>query len=124
MMQVAEPPARIKKKGPAIAPDIKPTPVVLVVEEVQPDPSLEGGWNLIIYNDDFNTREYVAGLLSSICGLTDDRAYDVMMTAHKFGMAVVGEYTKKVSEEYCEALRAGGVFCDVSKADGEDPAPA
>lgn len=56
---MAEPPARVKKKGPALAPDVAPTPVVLVVEEAKPDPQKEGGYNLIIYNDDFNTREYV-----------------------------------------------------------------
>lgn len=57
-----------------------------------------------------------------MCGLTDDRAYDVMMTAHKFGLAVVGEYSKETSTQYCEALRGGGVFCDVVSAEeGGEP---
>ena len=61
-----------------------------------------------------------ARTLTMVCQLSDDRAYDVMMMAHRHGSAVVGEYTKDVAESYCEGLRAAGIGCDVTKADSPE----
>jgi ATP-dependent Clp protease adapter protein ClpS len=58
-----------------------------------------------------------ARMLKTVCALDDDRAYDVMMQAHRFGFAVVGQYPKEECEVYCETLRGAGIMCDVSKAD-------
>lgn len=33
-----------------------------------------------------------------VCQLTDDQAYEVMMQAHKFGSAVVGQYSQETAE--------------------------
>lgn len=55
-----------------------------------------------------------------VCALTDDQAYDVMMTAHKNGFAVVGQYTKETADGYCDGLKAAGIYCDVEKADSPE----
>lgn len=55
-----------------------------------------------------------------VCQLTDDHAYDVMMAAHRYGSAVVGEYSKEVAEGYCEGLLAAGIGCAVEKADSKE----
>ena len=65
--------------------DLGPSPVILVVEQTDSETQLDGGWELILYNDEVNSRHHVARSLTTVCQLSDDQAYDVMMTAHKNG---------------------------------------
>lgn len=70
-------------------------------------------WILRIYNDNINTREYVAVCLVQIVGLCETRAYYTMQDAHDNGIAKVGEYNQEVAECYEEQLQERGVMCDV-----------
>ncbi|GAB5031789.1 atp-dependent clp protease adaptor protein [Nannochloropsis oceanica] len=112
----------VQPAKPKITPqtDLGPSPVILVVEQTESETQLDGGWELILYNDEVNSRHHVARSLTTVCQLSDDQAYDVMMTAHKNGFAVVGEYTQEVAEGYCEGLRGVGIGCDVTKADSPE----
>ena len=74
---------------------------------------------LRIYNDDVNTREYVAICLVEVVGLCESRAYYTMQDAHRNGIAKVGEYNPEVAECYEEQLTDRGVVCDVVDANGE-----
>mmetsp|Transcript_13748 Transcript_13748/g.29539 ORF Transcript_13748/g.29539 Transcript_13748/m.29539 type:complete len:245 (+) Transcript_13748:1-735(+) len=78
-----------------------------------------GDWILRIYNDNINTREYVAVCLVQVVGLCESRAYYTMQDAHHNGIAKVGEYNQEVAECYEEQLIDRGVMCDVVSADGE-----
>lgn len=40
-----------------------------------------------------------------VCQLTDDQAYEVMMQAHKYGSAVVGQYSQETAEVRRHVLR-------------------
>jgi hypothetical protein len=81
----------VEPAKPKVAPgtDLGPSPVILVVEETEARSELDGGWELILYNDEVNSRHHVARTLTSVCQLTDDRAYEVMMTAHRQGRRVL-----------------------------------
>ena len=70
-------------------------------------------WILRIYNDNINTREYVAVCLVQVVGLCESRAYYTMQDAHDNGIAKVGEYNQEVAECYEEQLVERGIMCDV-----------
>lgn len=72
-----------------------------------------GEWLLRIYNDNINTREYVAVCLVQVTGLCESRAYYTMQQAHQHGIAKVGEYDQEVAECYEEQLIERGIVCDV-----------
>lgn len=74
---------------------------------------------LRIYNDNINTREYIAVCLVQVVGLCESRAYFTMQDAHQNGIAKVGEYNHEVAECYEEQLGERGVMCDVISAGGE-----
>jgi ATP-dependent Clp protease adapter protein ClpS len=43
------------------------------------------GWEIRLWNDPVNKREFVARCLSTICGKSDTESYQIMMQAHKNG---------------------------------------
>jgi ATP-dependent Clp protease adapter protein ClpS len=43
------------------------------------------GWEIRLWNDPFNKREFVARCLSAICNKSDTESYQIMMQAHKNG---------------------------------------
>jgi ATP-dependent Clp protease adaptor protein ClpS len=67
---------------------------------------------VILINDDYTPREFVVMILKSEFRMGEDRAYAVMMTAHRKGACVVAVFTKDVAET--KATRA----TDAGKAKG------
>jgi ATP-dependent Clp protease adaptor protein ClpS len=78
-----------------------------------------GGWAVRLFNDPMNKREFVALCLSKIVGLSDGQAYQVMMQAHKNGVAVVGRFDLERAELYKTALNDNGLTCDMVPVDDE-----
>lgn len=76
-------------------------------------------WEVRIYNDGVNTREFVARCLVQVTGLSEMAAYQTMMTAHHNGLAVVGRYPYERAEMYHEALKTNGILCDLVEVDSE-----
>jgi len=70
-----------------------------------------------IYNDGLNTREFVARCLVQYAGLGELAAYRTMMQAHQNGIAVVGRYVYEVAEMYHDALKNNGIICDITPVD-------
>lgn len=63
---------------------------------------------VILINDDFTPREFVTIVLKQVFGMGPERAYGVMMTAHRKGCCVVAVYTRDVAEtKATEATDAG-----------------
>ncbi|KAL3764819.1 hypothetical protein ACHAWU_006236 [Discostella pseudostelligera] len=81
--------------------------------------SHDGEYLLRIYNDNINTREYVAVCLVQVVGLCESRAFYTMQQAHQNGIAKVGEYIQEVAECYEEQLTEKGIVCDVISAGGK-----
>ena len=49
-------------------------------------------FNVVMYNDDFTTMEFVVEVLVDIFHKDEVTAQSIMMNVHKNGMAVVGKY--------------------------------
>ncbi len=49
-------------------------------------------FNVIMYNDDFTTMEFVVEILVDIFHKDEVTAQSIMMNVHKNGQAVVGKY--------------------------------
>lgn len=76
-------------------------------------------WEVRIYNDGINTREFVARCLVQIAGLTEMAAYQTMMHAHQNGLAVVGRYPYERAEMYHDALKTNGIMNDLVPVEDE-----
>ncbi|MDF2119752.1 ATP-dependent Clp protease adapter ClpS [Roseiarcaceae bacterium H3SJ34-1] len=67
---------------------------------------------VILINDDFTPREFVVAILKGEFRMSEDQAYQVMMTAHRKGACVVAVFTQDVAETKAtratEAGRAKG----------------
>lgn len=49
--------------------------------------------NVVFYNDDFTTKDFVVEVLISIFNKPADEAEFLMETVHEQGVAVIGKYT-------------------------------
>jgi ATP-dependent Clp protease adaptor protein ClpS len=67
---------------------------------------------VILLNDDYTPREFVVAVLKGEFHMTEDQAFNVMITAHKKGACVVAVFTRDVAETKAtratEAGRAKG----------------
>ncbi len=55
-------------------------------------------YKVILLNDDFTPREFVVQVLKAVFRMNAERAYHVMMTAHRRGACVIAVYTRDVAE--------------------------
>lgn len=53
---------------------------------------------VILINDDYTPREFVVIVLKGEFHMTEDQAYNVMITAHRKGACVVAVFTRDVAE--------------------------
>lgn len=111
--------------GPAVLDRPAAAPTKKRSSEAQRSPAKERksvgseAWEVRIYNDGVNTREFVARCLVQVAGLSEVAAYQTMMTAHHNGLAVVGRYPYERAEMYHEALKTNGILCDLVEVDSE-----
>jgi ATP-dependent Clp protease adaptor protein ClpS len=55
-------------------------------------------YKVILLNDDFTPREFVVEVLKAVFRMSAERAYAVMMTAHRKGACVIAVFTKDVAD--------------------------
>src|SRR5215213_10922996 len=55
-------------------------------------------YKVILLNDDYTPREFVVMVLNAVFRMNADRAYHVMMTAHRRGACVIAVYTQDVAD--------------------------
>lgn len=55
-------------------------------------------YKVLLINDDFTPREFVTMVLQAVFRMGPETGYRVMMTAHKFGKAVVVVCAKDIAE--------------------------
>jgi ATP-dependent Clp protease adaptor protein ClpS len=86
-------------------------------------------YNVILLNDDHHSMEFVIEVLCKALGYNVERAYQLMMTAHNSGRAVVWTGPKEVAELKCEQIRTfhekrqdgkefGPLGCEIEPAPG------
>lgn len=55
-------------------------------------------YKVILLNDDYTPREFVVQVLKAVFRMNAERAYHVMMTAHRRGACVIAVYARDVAE--------------------------
>ena len=66
--------------------------------KVKPKTARPPLYKVILLNDDFTPREFVVQVLKAVFRMNAERAYHVMMTAHRRGACVIAVYTKDVDD--------------------------
>jgi ATP-dependent Clp protease adaptor protein ClpS len=89
-----------------VAPDIQ------ILEDQEQDAELEPLYRVLIHNDHVTPMDFVVQILKTIFYLANDRALEIMMTAHITGTAYVQtlakpEAEKRISKAHAEANWAG-----------------
>ena len=110
--------------GPAVLEP--PTKEADVADKVEQDDKTEqkqrlgsDGWEVRLWNDPFNKREFVARCLATVCGKSDTESFQIMMHAHQHGMGVIGRYQFEIAELYHNSLREQGLMIDMVPVDDE-----
>lgn len=62
--------------------------------------------DVVFYNDDYTTMEFVVDVLISVFNIPRDRAEVIMQTVHAQGSAVVGTYTYDIAVSRVNITRA------------------
>ena len=55
-------------------------------------------WKVILLNDDYTPREFVVVVLKTVFRMGEERAYAVMLTAHRKGACVIAVYARDIAE--------------------------
>jgi ATP-dependent Clp protease adaptor protein ClpS len=86
--------------------------VIIPGTKVEPKVERPRLHKVILINDDYTPREFVVTILKAEFHMSEDHAYNVMITAHKKGACVVAVFTRDVAETKAtratEAGRAKG----------------
>ena len=85
-------------------------PDIQIIEETETE--LEPLYKVLIHNDDVTPMDFVVHILKTIFYLGNDRASEIMLTAHINGSAYVqtlarSEAKKRIDKAYAEATNAG-----------------
>lgn len=55
-------------------------------------------YKVLLLNDDYTPMEFVVHILERFFGLNHAQAFEIMLTVHKKGLAVVGVFSHEVAE--------------------------
>lgn len=55
-------------------------------------------YKVLLLNDDYTPMEFVVHVLERFFGMSHAMAFDIMLTVHKRGVAVVGVFSHEVAE--------------------------
>ncbi len=55
-------------------------------------------YKVLILNDDYTPMEFVVHVLERFFGMSHAQAFDLMLTVHKKGLAVVGVFSYEIAE--------------------------
>lgn len=89
-----------------IAPDIQ------IIEETEEETELEPLYRILIHNDHVTPMDFVVHILKTVFYQPNERALEIMMTAHVTGIAYVqtvskSEAEKRLNKAHTEANFAG-----------------
>jgi ATP-dependent Clp protease adaptor protein ClpS len=70
------------------------TPGVKTTPKIQRPPL----YKVILINDDYTPREFVVSVLKAVFRMNEERAYGVMLTAHRRGVCVIAVYARDIAE--------------------------
>ena len=71
------------------------TSVVVQTREKTKRPPL---YKVLLLNDDYTPMEFVVAVLERFFGMSHAQAFEIMLTVHKKGVAVVGVFSHEIAE--------------------------
>ena len=69
-----------------------------VVVDTRPKTKRPPLYKVMLLNDDYTPMEFVVAVLERFFGMTHAQAFEVMLTVHKKGVAVVGVFSHEIAE--------------------------
>ena len=69
-----------------------------VVTKTRPETRRPPMYKVMLLNDDYTPMEFVVHILERYFGMNHGQAFEIMLTVHKKGLAVVGVYSFEVAE--------------------------
>jgi ATP-dependent Clp protease adaptor protein ClpS len=69
-----------------------------VITKTRPKTQRPPMYKVMLLNDDYTPMEFVVHILERFFGLTHAQAFEIMLTVHKKGLAVVGVFSFEVAE--------------------------
>ena len=69
-----------------------------VVTKVKPKTKRPPLYKVMLLNDDFTPMEFVVMILERFFGLNHAQAFEIMLTVHEKGLAVVGVFSHEIAE--------------------------
>ncbi len=69
-----------------------------VVTETRPKTKRPPLYKVLLLNDDYTPMEFVVHVLERFFGMSHAQAFEIMLTVHKKGLAVVGVFSFEVAE--------------------------
>jgi ATP-dependent Clp protease adaptor protein ClpS len=71
---------------------------VSIITKTAPKTARPPMYKVMLLNDDYTPMEFVVHILERFFGLNHAQAFDIMLTVHKRGLAVVGVFSAEVAE--------------------------
>ncbi len=69
-----------------------------VVLQTRPKTKRPPLYKVLLLNDDYTPMEFVVHVLERFFGMTHAQAFEIMLTVHKKGLAVVGVFSHEIAE--------------------------
>lgn len=91
----------------------KEQPGTLLDEDVLLDTSLEKSFQLIVWNDEVNTFEWVIDTLVEICGHSPEQAEQCALIIHSQGKYAVKYGSYEILKPLCDAITDRGISATV-----------
>ena len=69
-----------------------------VVVDTKPKTKRPPLYKVLLLNDDYTPMEFVVAVLERFFGMNHAQAFEIMLTVHKKGLAVVGVFSHEIAE--------------------------
>ncbi|MEL6648157.1 MAG: ATP-dependent Clp protease adapter ClpS [Pseudomonadota bacterium] len=69
-----------------------------VIVETRPKTKRPPLYKVLLLNDDYTPMEFVVAVLERFFGMNHSQAFEIMLTVHKKGVAVVGVFSHEIAE--------------------------
>lgn len=69
-----------------------------VIVETRPKTKRPPMYKVMLLNDDYTPMEFVVSVLERYFGMNHAESFEIMLTVHKKGLAVVGVFSNEIAE--------------------------
>ena len=69
-----------------------------IATKTRAKPKKPSQYKVLLLNDDYTPMEFVVAVLERFFGMSHAQAFEIMLTVHKKGVAVVGVFSHEIAE--------------------------